>query len=457
MSDGGSAATSRLEREALEHIRALIRIDSVNSGDPDTIGDGEARAARLVRSHLEQAGYATHYVEPVPGRGSVVARLSGSDPAAGALVVHAHLDVVPVQEEEWTHPPFGAEIHDGLLYGRGVVDMKNFAGTALAVACAFAREGVRPRRDLIFAFFADEEAGGVWGARWLVENRPDLFAGATEAIGEVGGFSVELGDDRRGYPVATAEKGVMTATLIASGTAGHGSRPTADNPVVALARAVVAIGAHRFDLVPTPELEATLAAARRIGGAGGETDGTSPAGAGGGAEDADLDIRLRSLGVLAPLVADGARDTATPTVLGAGGKANVIPSSALARLDVRVLPGHEHPVRRAIAGLAGSGVAVEWSELIPAIESPLDSPLLGVLERAVGAEDPGAGILPYRLPASTDNKHLARLGIRGYGFVPLRVPAGFDVFARFHAVDECIPVDSLAFLARVTARVLRDA
>ncbi|MDO9395306.1 MAG: M20/M25/M40 family metallo-hydrolase, partial [Herbiconiux sp.] len=238
---GPIADTDLLEREALQEIRALMRIDTVNTGDPATTGDGEARAARFVQARLEQVGLTTHYVEPSPGRGSVVARLPGRDATAGALVVHAHLDVVPVHEAEWTHPPFAAEIHDGVLYGRGAVDMKNFAGTLLAVARAFVREGVVPRRDLVFAFFADEEAGGAWGARWLVENRPELFAGATEALGEVGGFSLPLGGDRRGYLVATAEKGVTTATVVASGRGGHGSRPTADNAVVRVARAVAAV------------------------------------------------------------------------------------------------------------------------------------------------------------------------------------------------------------------------
>lgn len=133
-----------------------------------------------------------------------------------------------------------------MLYGRGAVDMKDFAGMLLAIARAFRRDGIVPRRDLIFAFFADEEAGGVWGARWIVQNRPELFAGATEAISEVGGFSLPLPGDRRAYLVATAEKGVTTATLTARGHAAHGSRPTDDNAVVRLARAVVAIGEHRF-------------------------------------------------------------------------------------------------------------------------------------------------------------------------------------------------------------------
>lgn len=424
---------SPLEAEALDFVRALIRIDSVNTGDAATIGDGETRAALFVQAQLEEVGYETVLVEPRPGRASVVARLAGSDPDAGALVAHAHLDVVPVDAADWTHPPFGAEIHDGVLYGRGAVDMKNFAGMLLAIARSFRRDGVVPRRDLIFAFFADEEAGGVWGARWIVQNRPELFAGATEALSEVGGFSIPLPGDRRAYLVATAEKGVSTATITARGRAAHGSRPTADNAVVRLARAVGAVGAHTFPVVRTATLERFVETWERAGG------------------------RFGDLGFAASLIDAGMRNTASPTVLAAGGKANVIPASASATLDVRIVPGQHDAVRAELAEVVGDDVEVTWARDIEAIESPVDAPLVDVLQRAIGAEDPEGVVVPYLLPASTDNKHLSRLGIRGYGFVPLRVPADFDVFGQFHAADERVPVDALHFGTRVTARILREA
>lgn len=424
---------SPLEAEALEFVRALIRIDSVNTGEASTIGDGETRAALFVQARLEEVGYETTLVEPVPGRASVIARLAGSDPDAGALVAHAHLDVVPVEVENWTHPPFGAEIHDGILYGRGAVDMKDFAGMLLAIARSFRRDGIVPRRDLIFAFFADEEAGGVWGARWLVRNRPELFAGATEAISEVGGFSIPLPGDRRAYLVATAEKGVTSATLTARGHAAHGSRPTADNAVVRLARAVVAIGEHRFPVVRTATLDHFLDVYARAGG--------------------DVD----DLGFTASLIDAGMHHTVSPTVLEAGGKTNVIPSTACARLDIRMLPGRDDTLRAEIEALVGPDVEVTWARAVPAIEAPVDAPIIGVLQDAITAEDPDGTVVPYLLPASTDNKHLAELGIHGYGFVPLRVPADFDVFGQFHAADEGVPVEALLFGARVTARILREA
>lgn len=435
-------APSDLEQEAVELVRALIRIDSVNTGDPDTIGDGETRAARFVKERLEDAGYTPELVEPRPGRGSVVARLRGSDPDAGALVVHAHLDVVPVDADDWTHPPFGAEIHDGQLYGRGAVDMKNYAGVILALACAYRREGVVPRRDLIFAFFADEEAGGVWGARWIAKHRPDLLEGATEAIGEVGGFSVPLDIDRRAYLVATAEKGVSWATLVARGHAAHGSRPTDDNAVVRLARAVAAIGAHRFPLVRTAALDRFLA---DFATARGERF-----------RDETLDADLARLGIVGSLISASARSTVSPTVLAAGSKTNVIPAEATARLDIRIVPGQSDALRDELTRVVGDDVEIRWGHENPAIEAPADAPIVEAMQRAIAAEDPGALVVPYLLPASTDNKNLGLLGIRGYGFVPLRVPTDFDVFAQFHAADERIPVSALHFCVRVTDRILRD-
>ncbi|WP_255368482.1 M20/M25/M40 family metallo-hydrolase [Agromyces sp. CF514] len=467
--DQAPVGETLLEREALHYIRELIRIDSVNTGDPRTIGDGETRAARLVLSALAEVGLEGELVESTPGRGNVVARLRGAGPDGGppergALVVHAHLDVVPVDGQDWRHPPFGAEIHDGLLYGRGAVDMKNFAGVLVAVARSYAREGFVPPRDLVFAFFADEEAGGTWGAKWLVEHRPDLFAGATEALSEVGGFSVpippaspgELGSEvpdaagapdrpRRAYLVATAEKGVAWARITARGRPGHGSRPTPDNPVVRIGRAVAAIGDHRFPFTRTPALEVFL---QRFGEARGQ-----------GFPDAaaDVEAELAGLGFTGSLLGAGARDTASPTVLDAGSKTNVIPGVATASLDLRVLPGHEDSFIEELRDVVGADVELEVSTWIAPIASPVDAPIVAAMQQAIEADDPEGLVVPYLLPASTDNKHLSRLGIAGYGFVPLRVPDGFDVFGQFHTADEHIPVDALAFSARVTERLLRLA
>lgn len=446
-------ATDRLlEQETIDLVRDLIRVESVNTGDPATIGDGEARAARYVAERLAEAGIESEYVEPAAGRGNLVARIPGSDPSAGALVVHAHLDVVPANAADWSVPPFAAEVvddspHGEVLHGRGAVDMKGFAGTVVAVARAFRRAGVVPRRDLVLGFFADEEAGGDYGASWLVENRPDWFQGATEAIGEVGGFSVPVPGDatpRRAYLLATAEKGVGWGILRARGVAGHASRPTRDTAVARIARAVAAVHDHEFPVRRTEATAAFLAAFGELTGRDLTGDGT------------DLERELDRLGFVGDIVKAGLRDTATPTVLSAGDKANVIPGEAVAEIDTRILPGSGGAVEREVERLVGDGVSVEWKSM-PPIAAPADGRLVDTLRAAVAAEDPDGTVVPYLLPASTDNKNLSRLGIAGYGFTPLRVPDGFDVFGMFHAVDERVPLSALRFGARVTARILATA
>jgi acetylornithine deacetylase/succinyl-diaminopimelate desuccinylase-like protein len=444
----------RLEQETIEIVRDLIRIESVNTGDLATIGDGEARAARYVQERLEEVGVAGEYVVSTPGRGSLVVRIPGRDPSAPALLVHAHLDVVPADPADWSVPPFAAEVREDsrygeVLYGRGAVDMKGFAGTVVAVAREWARTGAVPRRDLILAFLADEEAGGVWGARWLAENRPELFTGATEAIGEVGGFSVPLpaGSDgpRRAYLLATAEKGAGWARLRARGVAGHASRPGQDSAVLRLARAVAALGAHRFPIQRNGTTAASVGALAEL--AGRDLNG----------EDGDLERALDGLGLIGGIVGSGLRHSAVPTMLKAGYKLNVIPAEAVADVDARVLPGDEAGFRREVERIVGEDVTVEWAPMLAPTASPLDSPLIETLRAAISADDPAGVVVPYLLPASTDNKNFSRLGIAGYGFTPLRVPDDFDTFGLFHAVDERLPTSALRFGARVTERILRTA
>ena len=421
-----------LEQETIEIARALIRIESVNTGDPATIGDGEERAARYVRDRLDEVGISGEFVLPTPGRGSLVVRIPGRDRSAGALLVHAHLDVVPVDAADWSVPPFAAEIreddrHGEVLYGRGAVDMKGFAAMVVAIA----RAGVLPRRDLVLAFLADEEAGGVWGAKWLVENRPELFAGVTEAIGEVGGFSVPLptahDGARHAYLLATAEKGAGWARLRARGAAGHASQPGPDTAVVRLARAVAALGEHRFPVE--------------------HTDATRPFHA--------AFAELTGQDVMPELVAAGLRHSAVPTMLAAGYKLNVIPGEAVAEVDTRVVPGGEEEFRREVERVVGEDVSVEWVLSNAPVVSPVDGPLVQTVREAVAHDDPDGVVVPYLLAASTDNKNFARLGIAGYGFTPLRVPAGFDAFGQFHAVDERVPLAALRFGARVLQRILQ--
>lgn len=429
------------EAEAVDFVRDLIRIPSVNTADPQTIGDGEAVAAAYIRERLKEVGLASINIEPVAGRANVVCRVKGSDSTLPALILHSHLDVVPVNEAEWSVPPFSGEIRDGMLYGRGAVDMKNMAGLMLAVARSIARNGFTPRRDIVFMWFSDEENGSVYGSQWLTEKERWLFEGATEAISEVGGFSITLPNGKRAYPLATAEKGVARAKLTARGTAGHGALVNDDNPITRLAEAVHRIGTHKFPIRRTPHLDAMLRGLEEL------LDTRF--------EDDTLDEQLGQLGFFASTIRASLRNTANPTMLNGGYKRNVIPSTAEAVIDGRVLPGYQDEFVREVEALVGPGINIEWT-FGWTIEAPVDAPLMEKMAAAIKAEDPDGTVIPYLLPGGTDNKLLSRIGIKGYGFVPMKVPADFDVWGLFHAVDERVPVDALKFGVRVFLRLLQD-
>jgi len=428
------------EQEVVGLCRDLLRIDSSNFGDGS--GPGERAAAEYVMASLTEVGLDPEYYETQPGRANVVVRLPGADPTRSALVLHGHLDVVPAQRGDWQVDPFGGEERDGLLWGRGAVDMKDMDAMILAVVRQRAREQRPPARDVIIAMFADEEAGGVHGARWSVDHRPDLFEGATEAISEVGGFSVEV-DGQRAYLLQTAEKGLAWLRLVADGRAGHGSQVNSDNAVTHLAAAVARIGQHPWPLTLTPTVRRLLAGVADLTGA--QFDPTDPDG---------VAALVAALGPAARFVGATVRNTASPTQLSAGYKVNVIPGRAEATLDVRFVPGQEEQALATIGRLAGEHVRVEDIHRDIALEVPFGGDLVDAMVAALQAEDPGAVVLPYTLSAGTDNKSLARLGIRGFGFVPLRLPAELDFAGMFHGVDERVPTDALRFGVRVLDRLL---
>ncbi|KJE20747.1 acetylornithine deacetylase/succinyldiaminopimelate desuccinylase-like deacylase [Frankia torreyi] len=451
MSGADTSAGQRVAAgEAVAMASDLIAFDTSNHGDPHARGT-ERPAAEYVAGRLADVGYDVTYVESgAPGRGNVVARLTGADPSRGALLLHGHLDVVPADAADWTVHPFSGEVRDGYVWGRGAVDMKGAVAIMLAVARRLRREGVTPPRDLIFAFVADEEAGGWYGARWLVDNRPDLFEGATEAIGEVGGFSVTLGsttpgstttgEDVRAYLVQTAEKGSMWLRLAARGRGGHGSMLHDDNAIAALAAAVARLDAHRFPLVLTDPIRALLTGIADITGAP--------------FDEADPQAAVDRLGPLARLVGAALRDTANVTLFDAGYRSNVVPATARATVDGRFLPGREEAFGRELVEVLGPRVLAEWDTL-PPVGTSFDGALVAAIEAAIEAEDPGARVLPYLLAAGTDAKSFQRLGIRHLGFTPLRLPPELDFSALFHGVDERVPVAALEFGTRVLDRLLR--
>lgn len=426
--------------EVVGICQSLLRIDSSNYGDGS--GPGERAAAEYVMACLTEVGLDPEYFESVPGRANVVVRLPGRDSTRPALVLHGHLDVVPAQADEWQVDPFAGEERDGLLWGRGAVDMKDMDAMILAVVRQMAREGRKPARDVVVAMFADEEAGGVHGARWSVDHRPELFEGATEAISEVGGFSVEIAG-RRAYLLQSAEKGLAWLRLVAGGRAGHGSQVNTDNAVTHLAGAVARIGQYEWPLTLTPTVRQLLDGVAGLTGTRFDP------------QDPDGVARLvAALGTASRFVGATIRNTANPTQLGAGYKANVIPGRAEATVDLRFLPGQEDEARATVARLAGEHVRLEDIHRDIALEVPFAGGLVDAMVAAVQAEDPGAVVLPYTLSAGTDNKSLARLGIVGFGFAPLRLPADLDFAGMFHGVDERVPIDALAFGTRVLDRLL---
>jgi acetylornithine deacetylase/succinyl-diaminopimelate desuccinylase-like protein len=436
-SDGVAAA----ENEVVELASELIRIDTTNTGDPDTV-TGEREAAEYVAAKLSEVGFEIEMVESgAPRRDNVFCRLPGADPSRGALLVHGHLDVVPADPAEWSVHPFSGAVQDGYVWGRGAIDMKDMVAMTIAVARRFKRDGVTPPRDLVFAFLADEEAGGEYGAQWLVRNRPDLFEGCDEAVGEVGGFSLTVAEDQRVYLIETAEKGIAWMRLNARGKPGHGSFLHDDNAVTKVAEAVARLGNHTFPLTLTDTVRAFLEQMSQLTGLEFPED--------------DLEGSLRKLGPLSRIVGATVRDTANPTMLKAGYKANVIPSNAEATVDCRVLPGRQDAFLREVDELLGPDVSREWITDLPPLETTFDGPLVEAMAAALRTEDPGARTVPYMLSGGTDAKHFAELGMRCFGFAPLRLPPDLDFASLFHGIDERVPVDALRFGARVLDTFLR--
>jgi acetylornithine deacetylase/succinyl-diaminopimelate desuccinylase-like protein len=427
------------EQEVVEFARDLIRIDTTNTGDTATSA-GERVAAEYVAEKLSEVGIDSQIFESERGRASLVGRIPGADPSRGALLIHGHLDVVPAAKADWSVDPFAGEITGGYLWGRGAVDMKDMDAMILALVRQWAREGRTPPRDIVLAFLADEEAGGALGAHFMVDNHPELFDGCTEAISEVGGFSVSINDDLRLYLIETAQKGLGWMKVTAAGRAGHGSMVHDDNAVTALCEAVARVGRHQFPVVMTDTVRRFLDEVSDALGI--ELDADDP------------EATIAKLGGIARIIGATIRNTANPTMLDAGYKVNVIPGSAGAGIDGRFLPGQEEAFTEQIDALLGPDVHREWIVNQPALETSFDGALVDAMADALRAEDPGARPVPYMLSGGTDAKAFARLGVRGFGFSPLRLPADLDFAALFHGVDERVPVDALRFGVRVLDRFL---
>jgi acetylornithine deacetylase/succinyl-diaminopimelate desuccinylase-like protein len=432
-------AASDLESdETVRVARDLIRFDTTNYGEGKA--KPEAEAAEYVAAYLRDLGIEPELIDSDPGRTSVVARVSGRDADKPALVVHGHLDVVPADPANWSVDPFAGEIRDGMLWGRGAVDMKNMDAMILTATADLLRSGAAPERDLVLAFFADEENGGVYGSQHIVKTRPELFDGATEAISEVGGYSITVAG-KRAYLMQTAEKSLVWIRLRARGVAAHGSRVIDDNAVTKLAVAVAALGRTDWPIRLTETTTALIGELARILDVDPETTGPD-------------EIAIAT-GTAAGFIRASLRTTSNPTLLEAGYKHNVIPDVATALVDIRTLPGEEDDVLAEVRRIVGDDIEIEIVQQDIGLETPFAGPLIDAAVATLRAHDPEAVVLPYMLSGGTDNKALSRLGITGYGFAPLRLPEDVDFPAMFHGVDERVPLESLVFGRRVLEDLFR--
>jgi len=420
-----------------EVVGLLSELIQFNTSNPT---HRERPAAEWMAARLDEVGVDAQIVESEPGRASTIARIAGTDSSRPPLLIHGHLDVVPADAAEWSVDPFSGEIRDGYVWGRGAIDMKHMDAMTLALVREWARSGRRPPRDIVLAFVADEEAGGGKGAHWLVDNHPDLFADCTEAISEVGGYSVAVGGELRLYVIQTAEKGINWLRLHARGRPGHGSMIHEDNAVTRLAAAVTRIGAHEFPIRVTDTVRRFMEDVAEISGLDIDPDDPEPG--------------LAKLGTMARMIGATIRNTANPTMLDAGYKSNVIPGSAAAMIDTRFLPGQEDELLAKIDELAGEGITRETIVRDIAVETAFDGEIVDAMAAALRAEDAGARPVPYLMSGGTDAKSFSLLGIRCFGFAPLRLPPDLDFMSLFHGIDERVPVDALRFGVRVLDRFL---
>lgn len=430
---------AQLEEETVLFCQELIQIPSVNYGE----GKGDERLiAEYVARKLSEVGIDAELIESAPNRVNVVAKIAGSDISRPGLVLHGHLDVVPADAADWSVDPFSGEIKDGFIWGRGAVDMKDMDAMLLASVRMWKRVGYKPPRNILLVFFADEEASGTYGSRWIVKNRPELFKGYTEAISEVGGFSVTITGDHRLYLIESAQKGIQWLKLTAKGTAGHGSFINTDNAVTRVSNAVSRIGNYEWPQVPTKTNKLLFKKIADLTG-----DAFDPA---------NFKNLLKHLGSAAKMIGATLSNTANPTMLEAGYKANVIPQSASAVVDGRFLPGHESDLVETIAKLAGQEIDIEVITRDVALEADFSGSLVEAMCNALAAEDSQAIPVPYLMSGGTDNKALSELGIVGYGFCPLRLPNDLDFFSLFHGVDERVPIQGLKFGVRVLYEFLEN-
>jgi acetylornithine deacetylase/succinyl-diaminopimelate desuccinylase-like protein len=446
---GTSASTSTGASTVVDICARLVRFDSSNYGAAGS--NGEREVADYVMALLQDAGYEPTLLESAPTRANVLLRVPGTDPTLPGLLVHGHLDVVPAEPEQWSGDPFAGLVRDGYVWGRGATDMKDAVAVSLATLLRWAETGARPRRDIVFAFVADEEEDGAYGAEWLVAQHPEWFDGVGAAIGESGGTQVTArgvdGREHRIYPVAAAERGTLHLTVRATGVSGHGSRSAEESAVMRLLDAVSRVARTSWPVSLVPATRAFLDEVTRILGI--EADLDSAAGA---------EAALEAIGdVLGSFVRPASRSSVNATVLRAGYKVNVVPGLAEADLDVRSVPGGEAALLAEIDRLLGPHLTREFISHHPGVQAPLDGPWFAAMADAIRAHDPEAHVVPFCMGGGTDAKAFSTLGIDCYGFAPLGADPDGRVGSGMHGVDERVPVAGLQGGTVILDQFLRHA
>jgi acetylornithine deacetylase/succinyl-diaminopimelate desuccinylase-like protein len=435
--------------ETAELLQQLIRNACVNDGSPQS--GHEQRNAEVLRSVLERPGLDLEVHEPLPGRTSLVARIEGRRPEAPSLCLLGHTDVVPANADDWRHDPFGGELIDGEVWGRGAVDMLNLTASMAVAVRHLADDGFRPEGDLLFIGVADEEALGIHGAEWLTTHVPEQVR-SDYLITEAGGFPMPAPDGVR-LPVITGEKGVFWCTLTVRGTPGHASQPLrTDNALVKAAEVVRRLAEYK------PVADIHEAWRRFVEGIGLPPEITAPL----LDPDAigDFCEAFPALG-LARQAHACTHTTMAPTVMEAGTKVNVIPDRVVLQVDIRSLPGWERPqvdamLRDALGDLADD-VETQWNFTDPASTSPTDTPLWHSIERVARRSYPDARCVPFLTVGATDARFFRRLGTVAYGFGLFSRHLTFEDYATmFHGIDERVDVDSLGLSTRLWDGLARD-
>lgn len=416
------------QSEVVRILRDLLRFDTTNPPGNETA------CARYLEKLFVREGIPCQVIESAPGRGNIVARLSGG--SQPPLMLSAHLDVVPASGD-WEHPPFAAEIHNGYVWGRGAVDMKHMAAMSAVVMLSLKRRGARLDRDLIFAGVADEETGGRFGAGFLVDKHPELIR-AGYCLTEVGGIATPMGGKML-VPIQVAQKGFVWFKIRAAGPGGHGSRPDPGSAVERLAEAVLALSRKPLRYHLTPTTRSFLRSVEKLQR--------------GPVKEAIRGLRSKRTArqALKRLPQDKRKtynamlhDTAAVTGLVAGRAVNVIPTKAEAMVDGRYLPGiTEKGFLDEIRHLIGPGFHIEVLESSPALEMDHRGPLWNTITRVMRRRLPGCEIVPNMLTGQTDAQDFSRLGIKTYGFSPLLLKPGEDFADLYHAPNERVSIDGL--------------